>query len=122
MRTLAYSAYVDPDVLGSERERLFRGAWQYAGHMGDLAAPGSYFTLSVGEVPLVVVRDRDDVLRAFVNVCRHRGAEVVLGSGPCTTLQCHYHAWTYGLDGALRAAPRDDGFLEREALALRPAA
>jgi phenylpropionate dioxygenase-like ring-hydroxylating dioxygenase large terminal subunit len=77
----------------------------------------------VGHVPLVVVRDRDGVLRAIVNVCRHRGAEVVAGSGRCTTLQCHYHAWTYGLDGALRAAPRSeaDPDFDREELALRPA-
>ena len=59
-------------------------------------------------MPLVVVRDRAGELRAFVNVCRHRGAEVVSGAGRCTTLQCHYHAWTYGLDGSLRAAPRSD--------------
>jgi choline monooxygenase len=55
-----------------------------------------------------------------VNVCRHRGAEVVSGEGRCTTLQCHYHAWTYDLDGALRKAPRGDG-LDREGLGLRPA-
>ena len=66
----------------------------------------------------MVVRDRDGTLRAFVNVCRHRGAEVVTGRGSCTTLQCHYHAWTYGLDGKLRAAPRseaDPGFDRRRA-------
>ena len=78
----------------------------YAGHLGLVAEPGSYFTCRAGDVPVVVVRDRDGELRAFVNVCRHRGAEVVSGAGRCTTLQCHYHAWTYGLDGALRAAPR----------------
>jgi choline monooxygenase len=77
--------------------------------VGQLAEPGTYFTLAVGDVPLVVVRDREGDLRAFVNVCRHRGAEVVSGAGSCTTLQCGYHAWTYGLDGALRAAPRSDG-------------
>jgi choline monooxygenase len=75
----------------------------------------------VGDVPLVVVRDREGELRAFVNVCRHRGAEVVSGEGRCTTLQCHYHAWTYGLDGELRAAPRADGALDRAALGLRRA-
>jgi phenylpropionate dioxygenase-like ring-hydroxylating dioxygenase large terminal subunit len=47
-------------------------------------------------------------LRAFVNVCRHHGAEVVACSGRCASLQCHYHAWTYGLDGRLRAAPRSE--------------
>ena len=110
-------------MLDRERDRLFAHAWQYAGHSGQLAEPGSYFTLRVGDVPLVVVRDREGELRAFVNVCRHRGAEVVTGEGPCTTLQCHYHAWTYGLDGALRAAPRSDAEpdFDRSALGLRPA-
>jgi choline monooxygenase len=118
--TLPYRWYTDPDVLARERERLFAGAWHYAGHGGQLA-PGSYLTCRAGDVPIVVVRDREGVLRAFVNVCRHRGAEVVAGAGPCTTLQCHYHAWTYGLDGALRAAPRADGDLDRDALGLRAA-
>jgi phenylpropionate dioxygenase-like ring-hydroxylating dioxygenase large terminal subunit len=110
-------------VLARERERLFAHAWQYAGHLGQLAEPGSYFTLRAGDVPLVVVRDREGELRAFVNVCRHRGAEVVSGAGPCTTLQCHYHAWTYGLDGALRGAPRADADpdFDRDELGLRPA-
>jgi phenylpropionate dioxygenase-like ring-hydroxylating dioxygenase large terminal subunit len=119
--TLPYRWYTDPDVLARERELLFAGAWHYAGHTGELA-PGSYLTCRAGDVPIVVVRDRDGTLRAFVNVCRHRGAEVVSGAGPCTTLQCHYHAWTYGLDGALRAAPRADDRLDRESLGLLPAA
>jgi choline monooxygenase len=121
--TLPYRWYTDPEVFEQERERLFARTWQYAGHLGELAAPGSYFTLRAGEVPLVVVRDREGELRAFVNVCRHRGAEVVSGAGRCTTLQCHYHAWTYGLDGALRAAPRseDDPDFDRDQLGLRPA-
>jgi choline monooxygenase len=124
--TLPYALYSDPDVLRRERAALFSGAWQYAGHTGQLAEPGSYFTCRAGDVPLVVVRPREagGELRAFVNVCRHRGAEVVSGAGRCTTLQCHYHAWTYGLDGALRAAPRADGdpAFDKAALGLRPAA
>jgi choline monooxygenase len=119
--TLPYRWYTDPEVLARERELLFAGAWHYAGHAGELA-PGSYLTCRAGDVPIVVVRDREGELRAFVNVCRHRGAEVVSGAGPCTTLQCHYHAWTYGLDGALRAAPRADDRLDRERLGLLPAA
>ncbi|HEX7299664.1 MAG TPA: aromatic ring-hydroxylating dioxygenase subunit alpha [Solirubrobacteraceae bacterium] len=120
--TLPYSWYTDPEILAAERARLFASAWHYAGHLGLVAEPGSYFTCRAGEVPIVVVRDRSGELRALVNVCRHRGAEVVSGAGPCTTLQCHYHAWTYGLDGALRAAPRADDDLDRAALSLRPAA
>jgi phenylpropionate dioxygenase-like ring-hydroxylating dioxygenase large terminal subunit len=121
--TLPYSWYTDTDVLAEERERLFAHRWQYAGHMGQLAEPGSYFTLRVADIPLVVVRDRRGELRALVNVCRHRGAEVVSGDGRCSTLQCHYHAWTYDLDGALRAAPRseDDPDFDRAALGLKAA-
>jgi choline monooxygenase len=118
--TLPYRAYTDPDVLAAERALLFANAWHYVGHTGLIAEPGSYFTARAGEVPVVVVRDRSEEVRAFVNVCRHRGAEVVSGAGPCTTLQCHYHAWTYGLDGSLRAAPRANG-LDRSDLGLRRA-
>ena len=118
--TLPYRWYTDADVLARERERLFGHAWQYAGHTGQLPEPGSFFTIRAGDVPLIVVRDREGALRALVNVCRHRGAEVVSGEGRCTTLQCHYHAWTYDLDGSLRAAPRSNG-LDRGALGLRPA-
>jgi len=119
--TLPYSWYTDADVFARERERMFEHSWLYAGHLGQLAEPGSYFTLRAGEVPLVVVRDREGELNAFVNVCRHRGSEVMAGSGSCTTLQCPYHAWTYGLDGALRAAPRAeaDPDFDREPLGLR---
>jgi choline monooxygenase len=121
--TLPYSWYTDQQVLARERTDLFAHRWQYAGHTGQLAKPGSYFTLRVADIPLVVVRDRDGELHAHVNVCRHRGAEVVAGEGRCTTLQCHYHAWTYDLDGALRAAPRSesDPDFDRAALGLRPA-
>ena len=66
----------------------------------------------------MLTRDRDDVLRAFANVCRHRGSLVARGAGERGTLQCPYHAWTYGLDGCLRAAPRtrdDPGFDTRGA-------
>ena len=121
--TLPYTWYTDVEVLAREQRLLFAHRWQYAGHAGQLAEPGSYFTLRVADIPLVVVRDREGVLRAFVNVCRHRGAEVVSGAGRCTTLQCHYHAWTYGLDGALRAAPRSDADPEfdRAGLGLRRA-
>jgi phenylpropionate dioxygenase-like ring-hydroxylating dioxygenase large terminal subunit len=119
MRTLPFSAYVDPAVLACEREVLFAPAWQYAGLVPE---PGAYLTCRVDRVPIVVVRDRNGALRAFVNVCRHRGAEVVSGEGRCTTLQCHYHAWTYGLDGALRAAPRAEAGFDRSELSLLPAA
>jgi choline monooxygenase len=85
--------------------------------------PGSFFTCVAGATPIVVVRGRDGELRAFVNVCRHRGHEVAQGCGRRETLQCPYHAWTYDLDGSLRAAPRSErepGF-DHSDWSLRPA-
>ena len=106
--TLPYSWYTDPEILGREQERIFRHAWAYAGHLGQIAEPGSYFTTRAGRMPVVVTRARDGELRAFLNVCRHRGFPVAEGEGRRETLQCPYHAWTYGLDGSLRSAPRSE--------------
>jgi len=109
MRTYPWSWYEDPEIARRERERIFRRAWQYVGRRDELTAPGSFAAAHVGGLPVVLTRDRDDVLRAFANVCRHRGALVAHGTGERGTLQCPYHAWTYGLDGCLRAAPRTRG-------------
>lgn len=98
----------DPRVDALERERIFGSTWQYAGWVAQLPAPGSYVATQAGHIPVVVVRDEDGMLRAFVNVCRHRGHLIVTGAGCQRSLQCPYHAWTYGLDGTLRAAPRAD--------------
>jgi phenylpropionate dioxygenase-like ring-hydroxylating dioxygenase large terminal subunit len=107
-RTLPYSWYTDPDVLRREQERIFRDAWQYVGHKGELPEPGTFTTARAGRSPIVLTRARDGEIRAFLNVCRHRGFPLAEGAGMRETLQCPYHAWTYGLDGALRAAPRSD--------------
>jgi choline monooxygenase len=95
-------------VLRREQERIFLRSWQYVGHAGQAAEAGSYFTGALGLAPVVVTRARDGELRAFLNVCRHRGFVVAEGSGRRETLQCRYHAWTYGLDGRLKAAPRSE--------------
>jgi choline monooxygenase len=121
-RTLPWSWYADPAVLRLERERIFRTSWQYVGHAGDVPGPGSFAAARVGDLPVVVVRDEEGELRAFLNVCRHRGSIVCTGSGRRATLQCPYHAWTYGLDGRLLAAPRSEreGGIDREELGLLP--
>jgi phenylpropionate dioxygenase-like ring-hydroxylating dioxygenase large terminal subunit len=121
-RTLPWSWYSDPTVLQLETERIFRRFWQYVGRVDEVPLPGSYRATRAGQVPVVLVRAQDGVLRAFLNVCRHRGSIVCSGSGKRATLQCPYHAWTYGLDGALLSAPRSEreGGIEREALGLVP--
>jgi len=106
-RSLPWAWYADADVLRREGERIFARSWQYVGHTGQLE-PGSFFAATAGEIPVVVTRAREGELRAFLNVCRHRGHIVASGSGQRESLQCPYHAWTYGLDGKLRAAPRSD--------------
>ena len=105
--TIPYSWYVSPEILRREQERIFRSAWQYVGHTGQLPE-GGYFAAHAGRTPIVVTRARDGEIRAFLNLCRHRGFPVARGEGRRETLQCPYHAWTYGLDGCLRAAPRSD--------------
>ena len=109
-QTLPSDWYVDPRRLDDELERVFDRSWQYAGPAETVAEPGTYLTARAGRVPVVVTRDTEGDLNAFVNVCRHRGAEVVRDrNGSRKSLQCHYHAWTYGLDGRLRAAPGTTG-------------
>jgi choline monooxygenase len=120
--TLPAGWYRDEAMLDLERDKIFASAWQYAGRADLVAEPGQYFTCFAAHVPVVVVRDRAGSLNAFVNVCRHRGHLVADGAGRRETLQCPYHAWTYGLDGCLRAAPRADreGGFDMSQLSLLP--
>jgi phenylpropionate dioxygenase-like ring-hydroxylating dioxygenase large terminal subunit len=120
VKTLPWGWYTDPAVLQLERERIFRRSWQYVGHTGDVSEPGSFAATWIGDVPVVLVRDGEDTLRAFLNVCRHRGSIVCEGAGRRETLQCPYHAWTYGLDGRLITAPRSkrEGGIESPELGL----
>jgi choline monooxygenase len=104
--TLPASWYTDPSVYEREKNLIFRRCWQYIGLTEDVPHHGDFRTMTLGDVPIVVVRDSDGLLRGFVNVCRHRGSTLVLEEHGCKkSIQCHYHAWTYGLDGTLRAAP-----------------
>ena len=105
--TLPAAWYTDADWYEREQRRIFRRAWQFVGLAEDVATPGVYFTCDVAGVPLIVVRDNSEVLHAFVNVCRHRASQIVRDEfGTAKAFQCPYHAWTYGLDGRLRSAPK----------------
>ena len=102
--SLPASWYTDPAIVELERERIFMRSWQYVGRTAQVTEVGDYFTAAVLDLPVVVVRGEQG-LRAFVNVCRHRRHLVMSGAGHKKVMQCPYHAWTYGLDGCLRAAP-----------------
>jgi choline monooxygenase len=122
-QTLPFAWYSDEETLRRERRRIFARSWQYGGRADQVSQPGSFFATDAGGVPLLVARGQDGELRAFLNVCRHRGAILTEGCDRRETIQCHYHAWTYGLDGTLRAAPRSDretGF-DADELSLLPA-
>jgi len=117
VNTLPFAWYTDEQLLRRERSRIFARAWQYAGRAEQVAQPGSFLATDAGGIPILVTRDTEGTLRAFVNVCRHRGAVLTEGCGTRSTIQCHYHAWTYDLDGSLRSAPRTDreqGFDRRD--------
>jgi Rieske 2Fe-2S family protein len=104
------AAFTDPDVLEWERANLFRGGWVCAGHLDQVRERGRYLMLDVAGESVLVVADDDGLPRAFLNTCRHRGARLVfMPEGRLRRLQCPYHAWTYGFDGALRSAPFTDG-------------
>jgi len=128
-RTNPASAYADPARFALEQQTLFRAGPIFFGLSVDLAEPGSYRALRVAGLPLVVVRQADGSLAAFVNACRHRGAPLVdpnsTGEG-LRAFTCPYHAWSFGLDGALRARPGSsgafDGLAKNCDLARRPVA
>ncbi len=105
-RGLAARYYTDPDVYDRARDRLFHRSWQFACHASVVPEPGDYFAFSILDQDLFVVRQKDGAVRAFYNVCQHRGHLLVEGTGRSRVLVCPYHAWTYELDGRLRNAPR----------------
>ena len=107
--TLPASWYTAETVFRQETRAIFSRYWQYACRVDEVARRGDYLACRAGNVPVVVVRGLDNEITAFVNVCRHRGFPVAGGEGKRETLQCHYHAWTWGLDGGLRAAPGAEG-------------
>lgn len=113
--TLPARYYVDPAVFEREGERIHRAMWNAACPADDLRGAGDYRLVEIAGDCLVVVRGEDSRVRAHHNVCRHRGTRMVEAERGCLpgSIQCPYHAWTYGLDGRLRAAPhmeRVEGF------------
>jgi phenylpropionate dioxygenase-like ring-hydroxylating dioxygenase large terminal subunit len=98
--------YDDPEFAALEVQRIFRPSWQVVCHVSDVPNIGDWHSLDYIGESVIVVRGADQVLRAFTNVCRHRGSRLVDGSGGCAKkLVCPYHAWTYDLDGRLTGVP-----------------
>jgi Rieske 2Fe-2S family protein len=99
-------AYVDEDVARWEAENLFLGGWVCVGHVSAFAERGAFVAVELGDESVFFIGDGEGGIRGFFNVCRHRGARLVNErEGATRRLQCQYHAWSYGFDGALKNAP-----------------
>ena len=101
--------YTDPQFLELEKHNIFWKTWQPVGRVDDVRRVGDFFTCEVVGEPLVIVRNLEDELKAYFNVCPHRAAVVAHGRGNRKSLQCKYHGWTYDLNGKLMRAPEFEG-------------
>ena len=106
--SIGSDCYIEPEFLEVEREQVFRRSWQFLCHEEKLREPGSYVTAAVADRSIVAVRGKDGALRAFYNVCKHRGHELLKGAGTTRLITCPYHAWVYALDGRLYRARRSE--------------
>jgi choline monooxygenase len=106
--TIPSAWYRERSVFDLEQQAVFSRTWQYAGFVARLAEVGSQFCTEIAGEPVLLVRGKDSKLRAFYNVCRHRGGPIVMEDGCSSMLQCKYHGWTYTLDGMLRGVPDFD--------------
>jgi phenylpropionate dioxygenase-like ring-hydroxylating dioxygenase large terminal subunit len=119
--SLPQGFYTDPAVYALELERIVYRNWVLAGHVAELPASGDFKTLTVAGESAIIVRGDDGEIRAFANVCRHRGSLVCLASaGKTRKFQCPYHGWTYGLDGRLLAARDMPGDFDSARHGLKP--
>ena len=118
---LPQAFYTDPSVYALELERVVYRNWILAGHTSELSAPGDFKVLTVAGEAAIIVRGEDDELRAFANVCRHRGSLVCLEErGRAKEFSCPYHGWKYGLDGRLVAARDMPDDFDQSAHGLKP--
>jgi phenylpropionate dioxygenase-like ring-hydroxylating dioxygenase large terminal subunit len=97
--------YTSDEFLDFEKRSLFDHDWLCVGRASQVANPGDWFSVTMNDEPLLVVRGKDEQLRVLSAVCQHRGMQVAEGSGTTTTFKCPYHHWIYGLDGRLLGAP-----------------
>jgi choline monooxygenase len=103
--TLPPHCYSDPGIYVRETERIFWHSWICVGRVEDVPESGDFITTTIGDEPLIIVRDGNHDVRAHLNVCRHRRCALVEGTGSVNSFKCPYHGWMYGLDGTLRATP-----------------
>jgi len=106
--TIPSSWYTEQAVYEFELNNLFNTSWQIVGHTDQLKKSGDYFLFELPGNPIIVIKDENDI-RAFYNVCRHRGGPLAFEAGNTKLFQCKYHGWTYKLDGTLHKQPNFSG-------------
>ena len=99
--TLPSWCYTSEAFYQREVEQIFLKQWNFAGRLDEIPDSGDYMLLDFCGESVNVIRGKDDVVRAFANVCRHRSARLLEGRGRCRTIVCPYHSWVYDLDGTL---------------------
>ena len=102
------SYFNDASIYRRVKENIYFKTWQIACHSSQVKNPGDFFSFSIFEQDIFVMRGTDNQLRAFYNVCQHRGHKLVDGQGSKRSIVCPYHAWTYDLDGQLKRAPNSE--------------
>src|SRR5689334_9830366 len=108
-KSMPQKYFVSVDLFADEQHKIFSKTWLLVGHQSQIARAGDFFVATVADESLIVVRDQQSRIRAFYNVCRHRGSRLKEEAcGHASAIQCPYHAWTYGLDGRLMGAPHMD--------------
>lgn len=128
---VSYEDSISPEFYAREREAIFKRAWLHIGRVEQLPRTGSYFTKNIdaANASVIAVRDKDGTVRAFHNMCRHRGNKLVWNdypreevSGSCRQFTCKYHGWRYGLDGALNFIQQEGEFfdVDKSAYGLAP--
>jgi phenylpropionate dioxygenase-like ring-hydroxylating dioxygenase large terminal subunit len=97
--------YKDPVIYAKELDKIIFNSWVFAGHVSQVPKPGDFFLFTLADESIIIVRTAADEVAAYYNVCRHRGSQLCKESkGNLKRFTCPYHAWTYGLDGALKSA------------------
>jgi choline monooxygenase len=110
--SLNADAYTDPRWYQVDQQEIIAKTWQWVCHSEKLRQPGSFVTIDIADKPIAIVRDREGVLRAFYNVCKHRAHKLLSGEGVASKIMCPYHAWTYRLSGELLRAPHTEHLID----------
>jgi 3-phenylpropionate/trans-cinnamate dioxygenase alpha subunit len=119
--------FTDRTLYEQELSRVFATSWLFLGHVEQLQKPGDFFTTYMGEDPVIVTKDKEGRIRAFLNSCRHRGARVLRADyGKTRNFTCTYHGWAWDLAGELISVPNEEGYagsdLSRSPSSTRPSA